>query len=69
MDSPFGRLDENHSANVISALPRMADQVVLLVYEAEVGRARMREILGPRLLKEYQLERLSARRTNVREVR
>ena len=69
MDSPFGRLDEEHTANVIQTLPDMAEQVVLLVYEAEVSKARMREVLGSRLTREYQLERVSARRTNVREVK
>jgi DNA sulfur modification protein DndD len=69
MDSPFGRLDEDHTANVVKTLPQMAEQVVLLVYEAEVGKARMRQLLGSRLLREYRLERVSARRTNVREVK
>jgi DNA sulfur modification protein DndD len=69
MDSPFGRLDESHTSNVIQTLPEMAEQVVLLVYEAEVGRARVRDLLGSQLRREYQLERISARRTNIREVR
>lgn len=69
MDSPFGRLDEKHTANVVETLPKMADQVVLLVYEAEVGRARVRELLGSRLVREYELDRVSSRRTNVREVK
>jgi DNA sulfur modification protein DndD len=69
MDSPFGRLDDQHTSNVIRSLPQMAEQVVLLVYEAEVGRNRIRELLGARLLREYALERVSSRRTNVREVR
>jgi DNA sulfur modification protein DndD len=69
MDSPFGRLDEDHTANVVSTLPDMAEQVVLMVYEAEVGIKRVRELLGPKLLREYRLERESARRTIVREMR
>jgi hypothetical protein len=69
MDSPFGRLDENHTANVIATLPKMAEQVVLLVYKAEVGRTRMRELLGKRLVREYELDRVSARRTNVLEIK
>lgn len=69
MDSPFGRLDEKHTANVVETLPKMADQVVLLVYEAEVGRARVRELLGSRLVREYELDRVSSRRTNVLEVK
>lgn len=69
MDSPFGRLDEQHTDNVIQTLPQMAEQVVLLVYEAEVGKQSMRTLLGKHLLKEYELEKVSARRTNIREVK
>lgn len=69
MDSPFGRLDEGHTSNVVKALPTMADQVVLFVYEAEVGRDRMREVLGANLRREYQLDKVSARRTNIIEVK
>lgn len=68
MDSPFGRLDDGHTTNVVQALPSMAEQVVLLVYEAEVGRQRMRQLLGPNLRREYELEHVSARRTNIRLV-
>lgn len=69
MDSPFGRLDDVHTGNVIRTLPEMAEQVVLLVYEAEVGKERMRRILGSSLVQEYELARISSRRTNVREVK
>lgn len=69
MDSPFGRLDEEHTSNVVRTLPRMAEQVVLLVYEAEVGKQQVRELLGTHLAREYELERVSSRRTNIREVR
>jgi DNA sulfur modification protein DndD len=69
MDSPFGRLDEEHTSNVVETLPEMAGQVLLLVYEAEVDRSRMRELLGNKLLREYQLEHVSARRTNLRQVK
>ena len=69
MDSPFGRLDDGHTSNVLSGLHKMAEQVVLLVYEAEVGRERARELLGPRLAAEYELFKVSSRRTNIVEVR
>jgi len=65
MDSPFGRLDDAHTSNVVATIPDMAEQIVLLVYEAEVGKPRMRELLGPRLLREYELVRESARRTSI----
>jgi DNA sulfur modification protein DndD len=69
MDSPFGRLDEGHTSNVVSTLPSMAEQVVLFVYESEVGQGRMRELLGAKLRREYELQYVSSRRTNVIEVK
>lgn len=68
MDSPFGRLDDGHTSNVLGGLYRMADQVVVLVYEAEVGRERARELLGPRLIAEYELSKINSRRTEIVEV-
>lgn len=68
MDSPFGRLDDGHTSNVLRGLHRMADQVVLLVYEAEVGRERARELLGARLVIEYELRKVNSRRTEIVEV-
>ncbi len=65
MDSPFGRLDDGHTSNVVRTLPDMAPHVVLLVYESEVGRGRMRELLGSKLVREYELERIDSRRTNI----
>ena len=69
MDSPFGRLDEGHTENVVAALPTMADQVVLLVHEAELRRNNVRRILGSKLLREYELVKVSARRTRIDAVR
>ena len=68
MDTPFGRLDPQHTANVVAALPSMAQQVVLLVQEGEIDRTTVRNLLGPNLLKEYQLDRQTARRTLVMEI-
>jgi DNA sulfur modification protein DndD len=38
MDTPFGRLDPTHRANVLTFVPRMAHQVVLLVHSGEIDR-------------------------------
>ena len=57
MDTPFGRLDPKHTANVVTALPSMAEQVVLLVQEGEIDRGTVREILGAHLTREYQLDK------------
>jgi DNA sulfur modification protein DndD len=40
MDTPFGRLDRDHRANILRFLPTMADQVVLLVHDGEIDRRR-----------------------------
>lgn len=65
MDSPFGRLDDAHTSRVVEALPDMADQVVLLVYESELSPKKARETLKGRLRAEYRLQRVSARHTSI----
>ena len=69
MDTPFGRLDPQHTANVVKTLPSMAEQVVLFVQEGEIDRTTVRELLGNHLLREYQLDKQTARRTLVTEAR
>jgi DNA sulfur modification protein DndD len=67
MDSPFGRLDESHVRNVVEALPRLADQVMLLVYRDEIDPETARELLKGKLRREYTLDRVTARHTNLKE--
>ena len=69
MDTPFGRLDPQHTANVVTALPTMAEQVVIFVQEGEIDRATVRDLLRGHLLREYQLDKQTARRTLVMEAR
>ena len=69
MDTPFGRLDPQHTANVVRALPTMAEQVVIFVQEGEIDRAVVRDLLAGHLLREYQLDKQTARRTLVMEAR
>lgn len=69
MDTPFGRLDPKHTANVVATLPRMAQQVVLFVQEGEIDRVTVRELLGSNLQREYELVKQSARRTRIAEAR
>lgn len=67
MDSPFGRLDRGHMENVVEALPTFTDQVMLLVYRDEIDPQRARDILKGQLRKEYTLERVSARHTDIQK--
>jgi DNA sulfur modification protein DndD len=61
MDSPFGRLDEGHTGRIVKALPSMAKQVLLLVYESELEPQFVRNTLKGDLLREYKIVRKSAR--------
>ena len=65
MDSPFGRLDNAHTAKVVQALPNMADQVMLLVYESELEPKQARNQLEGKLRKEYRILRKSARHSEI----
>jgi len=65
MDSPFGRLDQGHTTRVVRTLPSMADQVLLLVYEAELEPRLARNELKAQLLREYRLARKSARHSQI----
>lgn len=70
MDSPFGRLDEQHVQSVVANLDKLSNQVFLLVHERELPRRSAPEWLRSRLLAEFELTRAgSARETEVGEVR
>lgn len=66
IDSPFGRLDAIHTDKTVAALPSMARQVVLLVYEDELAPARARAGLKGQLKSEWTLVRHSARHTELK---
>jgi DNA sulfur modification protein DndD len=69
MDTPLGRLDVNHRANVLKYLATMADQVVLLVHSGEFENARDRPIVAPYLHAEYELQYVSSTRTEILPLR
>lgn len=65
IDSPFGRLDREHTRKIVRALPTMTKQVVLLVYEDELPPDLARTELKSKLRGEWRLERCSARHTEL----
>ena len=65
MDSPFGRLSKTHKENVIKALPKMAEQVVLLAYYGEIDAQTARLTLGSELRQEYKLDKISSFHTDI----
>lgn len=66
MDSPFGRMDKQNSANIVHALPQMAEQSMLLAYNGEIDLDVARNQLGTHLLREYRLERVTSMHTEIR---
>jgi DNA sulfur modification protein DndD len=57
MDTPFGRLDRVHRANVMRFAPTFGRQVVLLVQSGEFDSARDRVHLEGRIAREYHIVR------------
>tara|TARA_B100000446_G_C10552524_1_gene341217 strand:+ start:2779 stop:4761 length:1983 start_codon:yes stop_codon:yes gene_type:complete len=65
MDTPLGRLDPKHRNNVLKYLPKMADQVVLLVHEGEIDPDRDIQNFADRIGARYQIERISATESRI----
>lgn len=57
MDTPFGRLDQLHRANILQFLPRMADQVVLLIHNGEVDTERDLDPIKDQISARYEITR------------
>jgi DNA sulfur modification protein DndD len=68
MDSPFGRLDHVHTTKVVQALPSMAGQVMLLVYDSELDPKQARNELQGKLQKEYRIARRTARHSEIEPI-
>lgn len=69
MDTPFGRLDPKHRANILRFVPRMADQVVLLVHGGEVDRERDLAGVVTQIDAEYEIHHSSATRSELVPIR
>jgi len=65
MDTPLGRLDPKHRGNVLKYLPKMADQVILLVHEGEIDPSRDLSNFAERIGVRYQIERISATESQI----
>lgn len=65
MDTPLGRLDPKHRSNVLKYLPKMAEQVVLLVHEGEIDPSRDLSNFAERIGARYQIKRISATESRI----
>ena len=65
MDTPLARLDPEHTANVTRLLPKMSEQVILLVQAGELSAERAHQLIDDQIVCEYGLRRVSAHETAV----
>ncbi|WP_068714526.1 AAA family ATPase [Vibrio tritonius] len=65
MDTPLGRLDPKHRSNVLKYLPKMAEQVVLLVHEGEIDPKKDLSHFAERIGARYQIKRISATESRI----
>jgi DNA sulfur modification protein DndD len=56
MDTPFGRLDVRHRANILHFVPTLAEQVVLLVHGGEINRERDLAEVASMIDEEYRID-------------
>jgi DNA sulfur modification protein DndD len=69
MDTPLGRLDPKHRAAVLTEVPRMAEQVVLLVHEGEIDKATGLQPLASRIGAVYDIVRVSSSQSRIEDAR
>jgi DNA sulfur modification protein DndD len=63
MDTPFGRLDVKHRANILRFVPTLAEQVVLLVHGGEINRERDLTEVASMIDEEYRIDHLTSQRS------
>lgn len=60
MDTPFGRLDLNHRDNILSYLPSVTSQFVLLVHSGEIRKETDLAIIAERVGAVYEIKEISS---------
>lgn len=64
MDTPFGRLDEHHGANILRFVPQLAEQVFLLVHGREITEDDLAPVAAS-VIERYELRRHDVDRTSL----
>ena len=60
MDTPFGRLDLNHRNNILSYLPSVTSQFVLLVHSGEIRKETDLAVIAERVGAVYEIKEISS---------
>lgn len=68
MDTPFGRLDPKHRANILNYLPKHASQLILLVHEGEINRTTDLSEIAHRIGAEYEIREKSLRYSKIEKI-
>ena len=68
MDTPFGRLDPRHRKNILEYLPRMSEQIVLLVHEGEIRGKQDLESIAEHVGVRYEIKRHSSTKSSIEKV-
>lgn len=68
MDTPFGRLDLKHRANILSYLPTTCNQLVLLVHEGEIRKQGDLDHIASRIGCVYEIKEVSPRHSRIERV-
>lgn len=68
MDTPFGRLDPGHRANILKHLPTTTHQLILFVHEGEVARNHDLDQIASRIDSVYEIKEVSTRHSRIEKV-
>ena len=69
MDTPFGRLDENHRNNILKYFPSVASQLVLLVHSGEIRRETDLKVIASKIGVVYDIEGISTTQSRLEETK
>lgn len=68
MDTPFGRLDKKHRANILAYLPTTTSQLVLFVHEGEVDKATDLAQLKSKIGCVYEIKEVNLRHSRIERI-
>lgn len=68
MDTPFGRLDLGHRANILKYLPSTTQQLILFVHAGEVDRHNDLAQISSRVASIYEIKEVSPRHSKIEKV-
>jgi DNA sulfur modification protein DndD len=68
MDTPFGRLDPGHRANILKYLPTTTNQLILFVHEGEVNRVTELAQISSRVDSIYEIKEVNTRHSKIEKV-